>query len=123
MVSVHRPVHPDKLTAVNSEEWLSRRYKMPRQPFSKLCSNLLCAYLNKLPERGPPKARLCVQLWVWTIRLRSIKSSLPSLYPLCHSRDKIFQYIEDNWPMNQPDLLPIKFQIGGDQKHKLVEVA
>ena len=26
-----------------------------------------------------------------TIRLRSIKSSLPSLYPLCHSRDKIYQ--------------------------------
>ena len=26
-----------------------------------------------------------------TIRLRSIKSSLPSLYPLRHSRDKIFQ--------------------------------
>ena len=33
------------------------------------------------------------------------------------------QYIQDNWPMNQPDLLPIKFQTGGDQKHKLIEVA
>ena len=67
---------------------------MPRQPFSKLCSSLLCAYCsNKLPERGPSKARLCVLLitQLWTIRLRSIKSSLPSLCPLRHSHDKIFQ--------------------------------
>jgi len=28
-----------------------------------------------------------------TICLRSIKSSLPSLYPLCHSHDKIFQVL------------------------------
>ena len=43
---------------------------------------------------GPTKARLCVlsimQLRAW-IRLCSIKSSLPSLYPLHHSHDKLYQ--------------------------------
>ena len=63
---------------------------MPRRPFSKLCSSLLCAYcLNKLPERGPSKARLRVlsitQLRAWAHR-RSAYAQLsplyvPSLYP------------------------------------------
>ena len=40
----------------------SKHYKMPRRPFSKLCSNL-CAYCsNKLPERGPTIAWLYVLL-------------------------------------------------------------
>ena len=72
---------------------------MPRRPFSKLCSSLLCAYCsNKLPERGPSKARVRVlaidyaTTGVGTSMIRrSIKSSLPSLYPLRHSCDKIFQ--------------------------------
>ena len=50
-------------SAVHSGEWLSKRYKTPRQPFSiKLCSNLLCACcLNKLPERSPTTAQLRVR--------------------------------------------------------------
>ena len=73
MVSIHRPVHwkitltysPTWQTGCCTRKWLLRRYKMPRWPFSKLCSSLLCAYcLNKLPERGPTKhgfvnCRLC----------------------------------------------------------------
>ena len=68
---------------------------MPRQPFSKLCSRLLCTYfLNELPEQGPTKARLRILsitqvastgVGTLTICLRLIKSSLPSLYPLSHS--------------------------------------
>ena len=72
--------------AVHSREWLSKCYKTPRRPFSKLCSNLLCAYcLNKLPERGPTKARLCVlsimSLWAWA-RQRSAYAQLSPLYLL-----------------------------------------
>ena len=57
---------------VHSGEWLSKHYKTPRRPFSKLCSNLICAYWsNKLPERGPTIARLHVlsimPLWAWHI--------------------------------------------------------
>ena len=43
---------------VHSGEWLSKHYKTPRQPFSKLCSNLLCTYCQKLMCRT--KARLRV---------------------------------------------------------------
>ena len=74
---------------VHSGKWLSKHYITPRRPFSKFCSNLLCAYcLNKLPEWGPTKSTaLCTVDYA----IRSIKSSLPSLYPLCYSRDKIYQ--------------------------------
>ena len=80
---------------VHSREWLSKCYKTPRWPFSKLCSNL-CGYCwSKLQERCPTKARLHVLsiagVGTSMICLRSIKSSLPSLYPLRHSRDKIYQ--------------------------------
>ena len=75
---------------VHSEERLSKRYKKPRRPFSKLCSNLLCAYcFNNLPERGPIKAQLRVlsimpqRAWA---QWRSAYAE-PSLYPLRHSRD------------------------------------
>ena len=61
-------------------------YKTPRRPFSKLCSSLLCAYCsNKLPERGPSKARLGVlsitQLRAWA-RRRSAYAQLSPLYLL-----------------------------------------
>jgi len=65
------------------------RYKTPRRPFSKLRSSLLCAYCsNKLPERGPSKARLRVlsimqlrhvQAWA---RRRSAYAQLSPLYLL-----------------------------------------
>ena len=60
-------------------------YKMPRRPFSKLCSNL-CAYCsNKLPERGPTIARLRVlsimPLRAWAHR-RSAYTQLSPLYLL-----------------------------------------
>jgi len=74
---------PDKLTAVHSGERLSRRYKTPRWPFSKLCSSLLCAYCsNKLPEQGPTKARLRV---LSIMQLRACvhrRSSYAQLSPL-----------------------------------------
>ena len=68
------------------KKWLSRRYKTPRWPFSKLCSSLLCAYCsNKLPEQDPSKARLCVlsitQLQAWAHR-RSAYAQLSPLYLL-----------------------------------------
>ena len=94
-----------KLTAVYPREWLSRRYSTPRQSFPRLCSSILCRYCSKkkLPEWALTKTRLpvCVLSIInrWaitcmgtsTIRLHSIKSSLPSLYSLRHSRDKLFQ--------------------------------
>ena len=66
------------------------------RPFPRLCSNLSLRLLSeKLPERPTAKTLLCVlliaQLHVWTICLHSIKSSLPSLYPLRHLRNKLFQ--------------------------------
>ena len=95
MVNLHRPVHSKimltdlltwQLTAVNSGEWLSRRYKMPMWLFSKLC---LLISSNKLPERGPTKARLRVllitQLWVWAHQQSACTQLsplyIPSLYP------------------------------------------
>ena len=59
---------------------------MPRRPFSKLCSSLLCAYCsNKLPERGPSKTRLRVlsitQLRAWAHR-ESAYAQLSPLYLL-----------------------------------------
>ena len=79
MVSIHRPVHW-KITLTYSltwqtgcctRKWLLRRYKMPRWPFSKLCSSVLCAYcLNKLPERGPTKTWLCApSITQWDIQV------------------------------------------------------
>ena len=58
-----------------------KHYKMPRRPFSKLCSNLLCTYcLNELPEWGPTIAWLCVlsimPLWAWAHR----RSAYAQLY-------------------------------------------
>ena len=45
-----------------------------------------------MPERAPYNVDYTTTgMGTMTIRLRSIKFSLPSLYPLCHSRDKIFQ--------------------------------
>ena len=71
-------------SAIHSGEWISKRYKTPRHPFSKLCSNLLCAYcLNKLPEWGPTTAWLRVlsimPLQVWA-RQQSIYAQLSPLY-------------------------------------------
>ena len=59
---------------------------MPKRPFFKLYLSLLCAYRsNKLPERGPTKARLCVlsitQLRAWAHR-RSAYTQLSPLYLL-----------------------------------------
>ena len=67
------------------------------RPFPSLRSSFLCAYCSKkLPERAPTKkktatctvdCRSTTCVGTSTIRLRSIKSSLP----LRHSRDKLFQ--------------------------------
>ena len=59
---------------------------MPKRPFFKLYLSLLCAYRsNKLPERGPTKARLYVlsitQLRAWAHR-RSAYTQLSPLYLL-----------------------------------------
>ena len=62
---------------------------MPRRPFSKLCSSLLCAYCsNKLPERVPVKHRFVYcrlhnygQLRAWA-RQWSAYAQLSPLYLL-----------------------------------------
>ena len=73
------------------------------RPFPSLCSSFLCAFYSKrkkkLPERAPTKKtatctvdyRSTTCVGTSTIRLRSIKSSLPFSLPLRHSRDKLFQ--------------------------------
>ena len=63
-------------------------------------SPLIVRKKKKLREQTPTKTRLCVLsiinqctitcVGTTTIRLHSIKSSPPSLSPLCHSRDKLF---------------------------------
>ena len=72
----------------------SKRYKMPRQPFSKLCSNL-CAYCsNKLPEQGPTIAWLRVlsimplRAWAYRRFAYAQLSSLYLFYTLHVTRDK-----------------------------------
>ena len=75
---------------VHSGEWLSKHYKTPRRPFSKLCSNLLCAYWsNKLPERGPTIARLHVlsimPLRAWHINDPLTWWNVPGPLPLFHT--------------------------------------
>ena len=74
MVSVHRPVHSKimvtyaltwhKLTAdgrCTLRRMAFEALQNAKVAFSKLCSNLLCAYCsNKLPEQGPTKAQLRV---------------------------------------------------------------
>ena len=59
---------------------------MPWQPFSKLCSSILCAYCsNKLPEWAPTKTWPCVlsamQLRGWGHR-RSAYAQLSPVYLL-----------------------------------------
>ena len=118
MVSVHKPVH-SKITLTYSLTWqagrcVSRRMAFKAllnakaRPFPSLCSSFLCAYCSKkLPERAPTTKQLYVYCHRYytvdyrstcttcvgtsTIRLRSIKSSLPFSLPLRHSRDKLFQ--------------------------------
>ena len=109
MVSVHKPVH-SKITQTYSLTWQADRCTSRRmafrallnakaRPFPSLCSSFLCAYCSKkLLEQALTKKQLrtvdyrsttCVG--ISTIRLRSIKSSLPFSLPLRHSRDKLFQ--------------------------------
>ena len=72
---------------------------MPRWPYPRLCSSFLCAYCAI--KLALTKAQLCVLSISYTtacigtlmICLHSIKSSLPSLYPLCHSCDKLSQAV------------------------------
>ena len=83
-----------KLTAVDLGEWLSRRYKMLRRAFPIGFAQVFSAIIVKkktLPEWAPTKTWLhvlsiidrhaitCVD--TLTIRLRSIKSSLPFSLP------------------------------------------
>ena len=114
VVSVHKPVHSIiTLTLVTySLTWQADRCTSLRmgfkallnakaRPFPSLCSSLLCAYCSKkMPERVPTvlKTATCTVdyrsttcMGTLTIRLRSIKSSLPFSLPLRHSRDKLFQ--------------------------------
>ena len=105
MVSVHKPVH-SKITLTYSltrqaDRCTSRRMAFKARPFPSLRSSFLCAYCSKkLPERAPtkknsyvycPDYRSTTCVGTSTIRLRSIKSSLPFSLPLRHSRDKLFQ--------------------------------
>ena len=102
MVSLHRPVH-SKITLTYSLTWQTDRCtprRMAFKAFPRLCSSFLCAYCSKkLPERAPTKKQLRVLsiidqlpcVGTATIRLRSIKSSLPFSLPLRHSRDELFQ--------------------------------
>ena len=110
MVSVHRPIHL-KITLTYSLTWQTDRCTPRRMafkallnakaaPFPRLCSSFLCAYCSKkLPERAPTTKQLRVLsdyrsttcVGTSTIRLRSIKSSLPFSLPLRHSRDKLYQ--------------------------------
>ena len=71
----------------------------PKQPLSRLLSSLLFAYWSQrllVIDYNVPRARaieLCVGtlLHCGLVYPRTIKFSLPSLYPRHHSRDKIFQ--------------------------------
>ena len=82
---------------------------MPRRFFPRLCSSFLCSHLlkkkntKKLPERAPTKTQLCVLSAITcvgtsTIRLRSIKSSLPFSLPyithVINYRFSILQVVE-----------------------------
>ena len=102
MVSVHKPVH-SKITLTYSLTWQADRCTSRRvafkallnakaRPFPSLRSSFLCAYCSKkLPERAPTKKKQLYTCTVdyrsttcvgtSTIRLRSIKSSLPFSLP------------------------------------------
>ena len=74
---------PDKLTADGCCTLRRMAFEVLKNAKAAFCSNLLCAYcLNKLPEQGPIKARLCVlsimPLWAWAQR----RSAHPELSPL-----------------------------------------
>ena len=73
-------------------------FKVLKQPFPRFWSSLLCTYFSNKTVRLLLKHSLpCTVDYATTsmgtsaIHLCSIKSSLPSLYPLHHSRDKSFQ--------------------------------
>ena len=91
MVRVHKPVH-SKITLTYSLTWQADALLNAKaQPFSSLRSSFLCAYCSKktLPERAPTKKtatctvdyRSTTCVGTSTIRLRSIKSSLPFSLP------------------------------------------
>ena len=113
-----------KITLTYTAVWLSRRIR----PF--LCSNFLCHYCSKkknLPERAPTKTRcrlsIDAQLRAWAHQQSAYVqlSPLPSLCPLCHSRDKLFQalsrfsvlQVTKNWarPRNEARFCPYSCKI------------
>ena len=107
MVSIHRPVQL-KILLTCSITWQTDCCT-PRTMASKallnikearLCSSLFCAYCSKITARTSPYQNTatftattytCTCVGTLTIQLRSIKSFLPSLHALHHSRDKLFQ--------------------------------
>ena len=95
MLSVHRPTHLKIM--LTSENVIQGAIKCQRCSFLQawLKSSLLIAQKKKICLTTTRLhilsiTQLCVQLGTVMICLRSIKSSLPSLYPLRHSRDKLF---------------------------------
>ena len=83
------PKGPEKNTKLTTDgrctlqRMALKRYKKPRQPFSKLCSKLCTYCSNKLPEQGPTIAWLRVlsimPLRAWAHR-RFAYAQLSSLY-------------------------------------------
>ena len=105
MVSVHRPIHSKIRLTFSLSTWQTN-HCTPWRMVSKallntkvaLSKTLLCTYCSKeLPELAPTKTRLRVlliaQLHAWAHQQSACTQliSLPSLYPLRHSRDKLFQ--------------------------------
>ena len=111
MVSVHRPIH-SKITLTYSLTWQTDHFTPRRMAFKALLNAKVAGpflgfaqvfsaayYSEKLPERAPTKKtatctvdyRSTTCVGTPTIRLRSIKSSLPFSLPLHHSCDKLSQ--------------------------------
>ena len=136
MVSVHKPVH-SKITLTYSLTWQADRCTSRRMAFKTLlnaggspflafaqvfsvlifeknCQNGLLLILKTAMCTVDYRSTTCVG--TSTIRLRSIKSSLPFSLPLRHSRDKLFQALSrfsvleatESWagPGNEAKALP-----------------
>ena len=83
---------PGKLTTVHPGEWLLRFYWTPRWPFLGFAQALSASIVwMNLPEQAPTHGNVYCWLHNYvhgctsTMCLRSIKPSLPFLYPLCLS--------------------------------------
>ena len=99
------------------ENGFQGEYYMPGSLFLK--PSLLHIVTKKLPEWARTKTWLCVlsivQLCVWVtmvICLRSVKSSLPSLYPQHHWCDKLLQALSHFYVLQATESWVIAWEQG-----------